>query len=312
MVTPLKSSTFTYKDQDDIDIFVYKWEPDNGQIKAIVQISHGVAEHALRYQYFAEFLTANGYSVYADDHRGHGKSIKDGNIGYLGPNGWNGTVNSIHELTNVIKKEHPNVPIFLFAHSWGSFLGQDVIQQWGSDYKGCILSGTMSSINKLLLKILGFMARRAAKKSATTPNTRLDGLTTKPLNKRWSKEPDATGFEWLSRDKEQVKKYVDDPLCGFVMPSSYFVELGNGFTKIWKKSNEKNIPKDLPIFFIAGELDSVSKETKMAKQLAKRYRSYGITDVQEKYYPEARHEMLNELNKEEAYQDVTNWFDKHL
>ncbi len=308
----MKSTTFTYKDQDGIDIFVYKWEPDSGESKAIIQISHGLAEHALRYQDVAEFLTQKGFVCYADDHRGHGKSIKDGNAGYLGPNGWDGTVNSIHELTTIIKKENPNKPVFYFGHSWGSLLGQDIIQQFGSDYKGAILSGTAGSMNKMLLIIGGIIAGRAAKKDPIKQNPKLNDMTFGSYNNRWKKEPGATGFEWLSRDKEQVKKYVDDPLCGFASTSSYYAESIKGLKKIWNKKNEQKIPKDLPIYFIAGQFDPVGSETKTITKLMKRYKSYGITDVEYKFYEEGRHEMLNEINKEEVYQDVGNWFEKHL
>ena len=307
----MKSSTFTFKDQDGIEIFVYKWEPDNSQVKGCIQFSHGLAEHALRYQYVADYLTQKGFICYADDHRGHGKSIKDGNKGYLGPNGWDGTVNSIHELTNIIKKENPNQPVFFLGHSWGSFLGQDVIQQWGSDYKGIILSGTRGGANKIQLKIGGILARRAAKKSPTAPNKRLDDMNLKPLNKRWAKEPGATTHEWLCSDKEVVKKYLDDPLCGFTMPSGFFVDMLNGFNKIWKKSNEQKIPKNLPIYFLAGELCPVSQETKSIDKLMKRYQSYGIKDIEHKYYPNDRHEIYNEVNKKEVYEDVANWLEKH-
>lgn len=308
----MKSSTFTYKDQDEIEIFVYKWEPDSGNSKAVVQISHGLQEHALRYQYFAEFLTQNGFICYADDHRGHGKSIKDNHVGYLENNGWDGTVNSIHELTNIIKKENPNLPVFFFGHSWGSFLGQDVIQQWGSDYKAVILSGTLGNANKITLMAAGFLARRSAKKSPTAPDQRMTDMNLKPLNKRWAKEPGATGFEWLSSDKEQVQKYIDDPLCGFTSPSGFFVEFIYGLKKIWKKQNEQKIPKDLPIFFIAGELDPVGQETKSINKLIKRYQSYGITNIDHKYYKNMRHETLNEVGKEQVYNDVNDWLQSHL
>ena len=109
-----------------------------------------------------------------------------------------------------------------------------------------------------------------------------------------------------------VKKYIDDPLCGFVSPSSYFAELNYGVQKIWKKSNEEKIPKNLPLYFIAGELDPLGQETKSIDKLIKRYQSYGITDIEHKYYPNGRHEMLNEVNKEEVYADVSNWLEKHL
>ena len=147
-----KSSNFTFIDQDEIEVFVYKWEPIE-KPKAVVQIVHGMAEHAKRYERLAAFLCKNGYICYADDHYGHGMTAGDltevtleGKAGYLGPNGWNGVVNEIHKLSTIIKKENVNLPLFLIAHSWGSFVAQDIIQEWSDDYKGVILSGSNGKI----------------------------------------------------------------------------------------------------------------------------------------------------------------------
>lgn len=308
----MKSSTFTYKDQDDIEIFVYKWEPDNGQAKAVVQIVHGVAEHALRYQGFAEYLTTKGFICYAGDYRGHGKSVVDGNLGHFGPNGWRGNVNSIHELTNIIKKENVNLPVFFFGHSLGSIFGQDILQEFGSDYKGAILSATTGYANLITKKVGGFLARRTAKKGPTKPNQQMHDMIMKPLNKPWAKEPGATEFEWICSVKEVKDQYIADPLCGFVEPASYFVNLLEGTGKIWNKSNEQKIPHDLPIFFIAGEQDQLAMANNSMNKLIKRYKSYGISDIEQKIYPNRRHETLNETNKEEVYEDIANWVDKHL
>ncbi|MFH1313059.1 MAG: alpha/beta hydrolase, partial [Candidatus Eisenbacteria bacterium] len=138
----MESSTFTYKDQDGVEVFVYKWSPGSSP-EAAVQIAHGLAEHAARYEEFAEFLTGAGYVCYADDHRGHGKTAGDGkNLGRLGPGGWDSTVKALKALTDIIKKDNPGIPLFMIGHSWGSLLAQDYIEQWGSEIKGIILSGT--------------------------------------------------------------------------------------------------------------------------------------------------------------------------
>ncbi|MHA1282308.1 MAG: lysophospholipase [Promethearchaeota archaeon] len=315
----MKSSTFYYKDQDGIDIFVYKWEPDSSPIAA-VQISHGMAEHAKRYEHVAEALTNEGFIVYADDHRGHGMTAGDlteatleGNAGVLGPNGWEGTVNAIHELTKIIKKENPDLPVFYLGHSWGSLLGQDYIQRWGNELKGCILSGTTGKSNKLLLKMGKLIAKKQLKKlGPTKPSETMDKLTFGAYNKPWNNEPDATGFEWLSRDKNEVKKYVDDPWCGFVCPASFYLEMLKGLEKIWKKENEMKIPKDLPIYIFAGTEDPVSRGTKDIMPLIKRYKSYGIKDITYKFYEGGRHEMFNEINKDEVIKDVIDWLKSHL
>jgi len=316
----MKKSTFNYQDQDGIEIFVYKWEPDAAAPKAAVQIAHGMAEHAARYEYVAEKLTDAGFVVYADDHRGHGLTAGDlteatleGNAGVLGPNGWDGTVNAIHELTKIIKKEHPNIPLFLLGHSWGSFMGQDIMQQWGDQYDGVILSGTNGRQNKLALKLGKWIAKRQMKKyGPEAPSETMDKLSFGAFNKPWKKEPGATGFEWLSRDKEQVQKYVDDPWCGFIAPASFFLELLKGLEKIWDKDREKQIPKDLPIYIFSGSEDPVSRGTKDLLPLIERYRKYGVQDLEAKFYDGARHETFNETNRDEVIGDLVAWLEDHL
>jgi len=315
----MKTTTFTYKDQDEIEIFVYKWAPE-GSPKAAVQLSHGLAEHAKRYERVAEALTDAGFICYADDHRGHGLTAGDlteatleGNAGYLGPNGWEGTVNSIHELSKIIKKEHPDIPLFLLGHSWGSFMAQDMMQQWGDEYRGVILSGTNGNTNKLLLKAGIQVAKSELKKRGPRqPSPKLNHLTFKAYNKPWKKEPGATEFEWLSRDKEEVKKYIEDPWCGFIPPPSLFIELLNGLLKIWKEENEMKIPKNLPIYVFSGSEDSVSRQTKDLVPMLERYKKYGIQDLTVKFYEGARHETFNEINRDEVYNDLITWLNAHI
>ena len=315
----MKSTTFTFKDQDGVEIFVYKWAPDSAP-KAAVQISHGLAEHAKRYGRLAEALCKEGYICYADDHRGHGRTAGDlteatlkDRAGVLGPNGWRGVVNEIYELSKIIKKENPKIPLFLIGHSWGSFLSQDYIQEWGNELKGCVLSGTNGEIGKLVLKLGKMIANKELKKlGQTAPSEKMHELSFKTYNSDWKDEEGATGFEWLSRDKEEVKKYVDDPWCGFVSPATLWLEFFKGFEKIWDEENEKKIPKNLPIYIIAGTECPVGNKTKGIKPLIKRYKAYGIKDLTNKFYEGARHEIFNETNREEVFKDVINWLNAHL
>ncbi len=315
----MKSSTFNYSDQDDVEIFVYKWEPDT-KPKAVVQILHGLAEHAKRYERLAEALCNDGYICYADDHRGHGRTAGDlteatlaGNAGVLGPNGWSGTINSIHELSKIIKKENSDIPLFLLGHSWGSLLAQDYIQEWGNEIKGVVLSGTVGKIRKLVIIAGRLIIKSELKKlGPTTASEKLDKMNFKSYNRDWKNEEGATGFEWLSRDKAEVKKYVDDPWCGFINPASLWLEFLNGLEKIFHKNNQGKIPKDLPIFLIAGTLDPVGTKTKTLQTLMKRYREYGIKDVSHKFYEDARHEVFNEINRKEVFSDVINWLNSHI
>ncbi|MFX1394100.1 MAG: alpha/beta fold hydrolase [Promethearchaeota archaeon] len=315
----MKSSTFTYIDQDKIKIFVYKWEPDTTP-KAAIQLSHGLAEHAKRYERLADVLCNEGFVCYANDHHGHGRTAGDltkatleGNAGVLGPNGWRGVVNSMHELTKIIKTENPNIPLFLIGHSMGSWLTQDYMQEWGDELNGVILSSTMGKIRASVIKSGKILLKSEIEKlGPDTPNEVLNKANFASYNLEWDNEEGATGFEWLSRDKAEVQKYVDDPWCGFIAPTRLWLEFLYGFEKIWDEENEKKIPKNLPIFMIAGTLDPVSTKTKTIQALIKRYNGYGIKDVSYKFYKDARHEVFNEINREEVYKDVINWLNSHL
>jgi len=315
----MKSSTFTYKDQDNISIFVYKWEPD-AEPKAVVQIIHGLAEHAMRYSQVAENLCKAGYVCYANDARGHGRTAGDlteatlaGNAGVLGPNGWKGVINDVHELSKIIKKEHPSLPLFLIGHSWGAMLAQDYIQEWGVEINGCILSGTNGKIRALVIKAGKVIIKGEMKKRGLTePSQKMDDMNFKSNNRDWKNDEGATGFEWLSRDKAEVQKYIDDPWCGFVSPANLWLEFIYGMEKIYDSKNEQRVPKNLPIYFICGSLCPIGNKTKSVKAMINRFEKYGIKDITYKFYEDARHEIFNEINREEVFKDVINWLDSHM
>lgn len=309
----MESSTFTYKDQDGVEIFVYKWSPGSPP-RGAVQIAHGLAEHGARYAEFAEFLTGAGYVCYADDHRGHGKTAGDGkNLGKLGPGGWDSTVKALKALTDIIKKENPGIPLFMIAHSWGSLLAQDYIEQWGSVINGVILSGTNGKQPFIVRTMAPFLAKRQMKKlGPDAPSELLSGLAFKGYNKPF--EPAPTEFEWLCTDRDVVDKYVNDPYCGWMSSAgtSMFLELANGVKKISQKSLQEKIPTDLPIYVMTGSEDPSNNHGRGASVLYEQYRHLGIKDVKIKIYQGARHEILNETNREEVYQDMLDWMESHF
>jgi alpha-beta hydrolase superfamily lysophospholipase len=308
----MQSTTFTYKDQDGVEIFVYKWAP-TGSPKAAIQIAHGLAEHAGRYERMAKTLTNAGFICYADDHRGHGKTAGEKEkLGVLGPGGWESTVKALKVLSDIIKKENPNIPLFFIGHSWGSLLGQDYIQQWSTSIKGVILSGTNGK-QSFIVRLFGpILAKKEVKKiGADTPSPFLDKMTFGAFNKPY--EPAATKFEWLSRDHAEVEKYVNDPLCGFFSTAGMAVELSYGVNKIALKENEAKISKDLPVYIMSGSADPSNNMAKGAQVLHDRYKKvWGIKDVSIKIYSGARHEIFNETNRDEVVQDVITWLNAHL
>lgn len=286
-MTAPKYETFWYEDKDGVDIFVYKWIPE-GIPKAVVQIAHGLGEHAKRYTPLAEALVKAGYAIYADDHRGHGKTgEKAGELGELGPRGWDGTVEALATLTDIIKSNLPDVPVFLLGHSWGSFLTQDYIQKWGNKLNGVLLTGTSG---------------------LALPET---DIGAEGLGLNFIVKNPKTPFDWLTRDDEEVQKYIRDPLCGFSLPPSILQELGTSTPRLLNTEKDDKIPKELKIYIFVGANDSVGGE-KGAKALLDRYQNVGIKETTLKIYPDSRHELFNELNKDEVIHDVISWLNSHL
>jgi alpha-beta hydrolase superfamily lysophospholipase len=308
----MKSDTFTYKTDDGTNVFVYRWLPEKGKPKAAVQIAHGMAEHAARYERFAKELVKEGYAVYASDHRGHKMTAGNlENVGFFAKeNGWRLVVEDIHQLTGIIKKENPGVPLFLFGHSMGSMLGRNYIFLYGKDIDGVIISGT-SADPGLLGKIGLIIAKREKRKKGEKFRSELlTKLSFGEFNKPF--KPNRTDFDWLSRDDAEVDKYVDDPYCGNVFTTSFFVDLIDGVNVIHDKKNIAKTPKDLPMFIFSGDKDPVGKNGKGIRAVHKLYEKAGLKDLKLKLYPDARHEMLNETNRDEVFKDIIQWLNDHV
>jgi len=304
---------FTFKSDEGMDIYVYNWRPDEEiQIKGVVQIAHGMAETAARYERFAKVLTDNGYIVYIHDHRGHGNTAKTiENLGYLAEkDGFKWLVEDVHKLSEIIKKENPALPLFLFGHSMGSFVTQRYIMLYGKELKGTILSGSNGKQGPIL-NIGAFLAKREAKKNGRkAQSSKLDKLSFGSFNNAF--KPNRTAFDWLSRDNDEVDKYIKDPFCGTVFTCGFFYDFLSGLKEIEKDENIALVPKDLPVFIFAGDKDPVGKNGKGIIRLFNTYKKFNIKDVTYKLYKDGRHEMLNESNRDEVMSDVINWLNNHL
>ncbi|GAC1571865.1 MAG: alpha/beta hydrolase [Candidatus Elarobacter sp.] len=301
------SGTFSFEN-DGVDVVGYRWLPA-GRVKAAVTIAHGMAEHAGRYARFAAALNAAGYAVYAPDHRGHGRTAgDDALLGWAGPDGWNGMVRDCERVAALAREEQRGAPIFAFGHSMGSILTQRLIQVRGADFAGAILSGTTGSAPNLALAI------PVAQVAALGPGARKPSALLKQMFADFNKPfaPQRTGFEWLSRDDAEVQKYVDDPRCGFAFSNRALVDTLKGWREVWKPENERLVPHRLPVLLFSGELDPVGRNTAGVTELADRYRALGVEDVRVVFYPGARHETLNESNREDVQRDVVAWLDEHL
>jgi alpha-beta hydrolase superfamily lysophospholipase len=272
---------------DGTVIHVHEWAPA-GAPRGIVQISHGMGEHAARYAHLAETLAAAGFVVYADDHRGHGRSIVD-TPGDLGKSGWNGLVEDMVQLSDLVKDRHPGLPLVLVGHSLGSFASQQYILDHSDLIVGAALSGT-TALDALLPHMSGDDS---------------GGSVLAAFNKPF--EPARTDFDWLSRDEAQVDAYIADPWCGFDLAPEALGELF-GAAERW--ADPSSVRADLPIYVFVGERDPINGGTAFTTVLMQRYQDSGHTDVTYKTYAEARHEILNETNRDEVEADLLAWINR--
>jgi len=304
---------FTFKSEEGTEIYVYNWFPNSDvKVKGVVQIAHGMAETAARYERFAEFMTKNGYIIYINDHRGHGKTAGSlENAGILADSdGFEWMVKDLHQLSDLIKKEHPELPLFLYGHSMGSYVAQRYIMLFGNELKGALLSGSNGK-QGLILTIGTMVAKGEIKKNGRKAKSdKLNQMSFGGFNRAF--RPNRTDFDWLSRDNAEVDKYVNDPYCGFVCTTGFFYDLLTGLKEIEKKENIALVPKKLPILIFSGAQDPCGKNGKGVTKLLNTYKKHGIEDVTLKLYPEARHEVLNETNRDEVMNDFVKWVDSHL
>ncbi len=309
----MNKSEYKLKAIDGTQIHVYEWLPDEPtDVKACLQIAHGMAEHAKRYDDFATFLNKAGIAVFANDHRGHGKTAGNvENLGYFADeNGFEKVVSDMRVLTDKIHSEFPEKPIFLLGHSMGSFLSRFYAIEDASKISGLILSGTagdpgiLGKVGKLLS---GLIASFSGKKSQTPLMT---SLSFGAYNKQF--KPNRTEFDWLSRDNEQVDKYVNDPYCGTVFTAGFYRDMLGGLLYVNQNQAIKKMRKDLPVYLISGDKDPVSENGKGVKEVFEKLKKSELKDIEMKLYPDARHEILNEINKEEVYYDVLSWINNHL
>jgi alpha-beta hydrolase superfamily lysophospholipase len=309
----MKSFDFFFDGLKGTKIYTQRWSPDDSNsVKGAIQISHGMAEHSGRYKEFAEFMTNNGFVVYANDHRGHGKTAGNiNNVGFIDENeGWQLVVDDILQLSNIIKEENPKLPIFLLGHSFGSIVARAFLAKYGNTYKGIILSGTtgsdglLVSAGKFIASMQGFFKGKNKKSQL------LNSMTFKDYNKKF--QPAKTEFDWLSRDHERNLDYINDPYCGGVFTNRFFFDMLDMISFINKKSSMQNVPTNIPLLFISGEMDPVGEFGKGVKKVYNKYKNHGVKDIELKLYKDGRHESLNEINRQEVFNDILNWLNKHI
>lgn len=280
-------SSFTFHGTDGTPVFARSWRPD-GEIRGVVQIAHGMGEHSARYARFATRLAADGYWAVANDHRGHGRTAPDAShYGDFGPGGWDAVVDDLLVLGRRLDDEAAGAPRVLFGHSMGSFAAQRVILDHSATIHAAVLCGTTA------IDVLAGVVTEGSGADLTSFNA--------PF------APARTDYDWLSRDPDEVDAYVADPMCGFGVDAAAMASMALHAPRHADEGELAMIRKELPILLIAGAADPINFGLALVELVTQRYRDAGIDDVVTRWYDDARHEILNELNRDEVTADILVW-----
>lgn len=275
--------------------------------RAIVQIIHGIAEYIDRYDDFMSFLADNGIIAVGTDHLGHGKSIEsEEQTGFFAyENGWDYAVRDEEVLRLAMHENYPELPIIVFGHSMGSFMARTLLIRYPDAFNAAIISGTGNQGSALVNGGLFMGNLVTGLKGAHHYSKFLNNLAFGSYNKIY--ENPKTEYDWLSRDEANVQKYIDDPLCGFIPTCSLFRDMMTGVKFITNKKNLTAMNKDMPVYFMSGDMDPVGECGKGVQKAYNNFLEAGMKNVSIKLYPGGRHEMLNEINKDEVYSDILTW-----
>ncbi len=301
----MKSTEFQLKISKSAIAFVRAWLPQT-RVRGVVHVLHGMAEHSGRYARLAQTLTDAGFAVYAQDLPGHGRTARaPDELGlFTESGGWRLALQSIRHLQQESVDRHPQAPQFMLGHSMGSFLLQDYLGRHARDLSGAILSastvnpGLERRVGLALVKLEAFWGG-VEQRSAVA-----DRLTFRAYNRRF--KPTRTAFDWLSRDAAEVDRYIADPHCGFRCNTGLWMQLLDAIGRLSERHTER-VPKHLPLLLIAGDQDPVCKGRRGLEALARRYADAGLTDVTERAYAGARHELLNDTCRDEVTSDLLAW-----
>lgn len=309
----MKKETFTFDSRDGRShIHAVRYSPDSAAPKAIIQIIHGMSEYVERYEPFAKFLTAHGYLVTGEDHLGHGRTVPaDGSYGYFcGQDPATVLVRDVHRLKKMTQALYPGLPVIIIGHSMGSFILRNYLCRYGSGIDAAVIMGTGMQSPALVrsAKLLSCLQKKLF--GGKHVGHLLDRLAFGAYSAR-IRQP-ATSFDWLSRDPEEVRKYVEDPLCGFTFTVNGFQTLFELISRIQKTENLEKIPRGLPLLLISGDADPVGDYGEGVRRTQESLRKAGLTQITEKLYEGARHELLNETNRTQVMEDILDWIQRSV
>ena len=287
-----------------------RWTPEESP-KAVVQIVHGIAEFIERYDEFAAYLNGLGFLVVAEDHMGHGQSVGENGIQGYFHGGWFTAVEDTMTLLRETQAAYPDIPYVLFGHSMGSFMARTILCKYpDSGISAAVICGTGWQPAALLPPVTRFIEAVCRKDGEDKPSAFLENLVFGSYNKRV--EHPRTAYDWLSRDAKIVDAYIAHPMCGFTPTAGLLREMMKGLTYIEKSAHLEAMKKDLPVFFVAGGDDPVGSYGKGVKRAVGEFKKAGMTDVSCRIYPLCRHEILNEINRQEIFEDIGGWILKKV
>lgn len=306
-------NTNIYKTHDDEIICYYKWEgigPRKG--RGVIQIAHGVGEHAGRYERIANRLRKEGFTIYANDHRAHGKTAEIKRLyGYYdGENYFEDAVEDMHILTALIRNEHPKKPLILFGHSMGSLLSRKYVLKYGNEIDALILSGTADFITGLGHFGLASTQLVGAIRGRAQSNDTLRKIFFDEFNKKF--KPNRTKLDWISRDETEVDDFEADPYRIENFSIGVFTDILKNSKSLNQKEAFANTRDDLPILIFSGDQDPVGEMGKGVTRVAKNFQKYGNSELTLHLYPGGRHEMLNEINRQEVEEDIISWINTQI
>ena len=288
------------------DARVSVWTPDTPP-RAVIQLVHGMAEHIDRYDRVAVELNGQGYAVAGHNHKGHGPETPDDQLGYFyAEDGWRKIVEDTHAVSEYLRKRFPGIPLVLLGHSMGSFVVRDYITRYPGEPDALIVSGT-GWYPPALCRAGRLLARLSP---ADKPAPKVDKIAFSGNNKPF--QPSRTPFDWLSRNNAEVDKYIADPRCGFVFTGRAFYDMFTGLLGLTHLEGLSHVPMDMPVCFISGDSDPVGQMSKGVLTVAGQFRDAGLKDVTVKLYHNARHELFNEMNREEVMSDLCAWLEQAM
>lgn len=309
------TSNFTFLSNDGVTaVHAVKWTPDSGEYKAILQISHGMVEYIERYQPYAEFLTTKGYMVVGHDHIGHGQSLSSPeNLGYFCEgNPSDILIEDMHKLRTLIQEDNPDVPYFMMGHSMGSFLLRKYLAFHGEKLRGAVIMGTgfiPEKMTSLALMLTGVVAKlRGQKHRSKFIESLAFGADYKDFDMTGEKPENS----WLTKDVQIVKDYYNDPKCGYLFTVNGYTGLFEAVNYSCNPENAARLPKKLPLFIVSGAQDPVGGLGKGVKDVYDMYKETGMLDLTYKLYENDRHEILNETDRQNVYEDLLAWMNVRI